>query len=438
MQIGARAMSDAVIREFKRTKNGSALRLVSQFDGEPVWFESEDVELEPSIEALGTIWLIPCILSNRNIKFEQPVCKLWYENAHALIDFLKDNWGTAKIELRAETYETTAVPQEAAGICFSGGVDSFYTLLKKGSPKYLVSAVPFDQPSSSIETFKVVRKRLETVAQAVGSIPITVRSNVIEHPSFRIHQLLDTHSPVLASLGHLLSRYIGSISISPSYHKTEIATHACRSHLDALSSSKSLEVVHHVDTWRRERVAAIADWQLARENLFVCFNKLGLNRNCSRCEKCIRTMLDLHILGKLESFKVFDQSVPLWEAMESVKLVTFFETYEQALQEPIDSQLKLAIRRMIRREFERITRLENAERFRRHVDEEFSTIQEGLANALHHYSLLQENYDNLLNDYREVVENRPLKRGVRAVRHVMRMLRASRVAKSDFKGISAD
>ncbi|MCC7529636.1 MAG: hypothetical protein IT342_14015, partial [Candidatus Melainabacteria bacterium] len=241
-------MSDAVIGEFKRTTNGSAQRLVTQFDGQPVWFESEDIELEPSIEALGTIWLIPCILSNRSIKFEQPVCKVWYENAHGIIDFLKDNWGTAKIDLHAETYETEAVPQEAAAICFSGGVDSFYTLLRSGSPKYLVSAEPFDQPSNSVETFKAVRKRLETVAQAVGSIPITVKSNIVEHPSFKIHQLLDTHSPVLASLGHLLSPYIGSISISPSYNQTQFATHACRNQLDALSSSQRLEVMHDANT----------------------------------------------------------------------------------------------------------------------------------------------------------------------------------------------
>ncbi len=142
-------------------------------------------------------------------------------------------------------------------------------------------------------------------------------------------------------------------------------------------------------------------------------------------------MLDLHILGKLESFKGFDQSVALWEAMESVKVVTFIDTYEHALESPVDPRLEKAIRRMLRRECVRVWQLEDSARYKRHVDEEFATMKGGLANALHHYTLLQENYDNLLKDYKDVVENRPLRRGTRAVRHVIRMLRAARKTHSE-------
>ncbi len=315
-------MNEAVIGSFKREKNGSLLRLVSLFDGEPVWFESEDIELEPSTEALGSLWLIPCLLSNRNLRFEQSVCKTWYENAHAVINFLKENWGTPQIELIADTYETQTPPQNAAAVCFSGGVDSLYTLYKSGSPKYLVNAEPFDVSAKFTESLKTKRNRLLKVAAEVGSIPITVRSNIPDHSSFKVHKLLDVASGILASTGHLLSPYIGSLSISPSFNMDEPAIYGCNYQLDPLWSSKSVKMLHpEPELRRRDRVSGIADWRVAQDNLFVCFNR-----------------------------------------------------------------------------------------------------QEALANTLHHYTLLQENYDNLLRDSQERAANHPLKKGFRAVRHVMRLL----------------
>ena len=425
-------MTEAVIADIHCQKNGSLYRAVSDFDGQPVWFETEDIEFDPSAEAFGTLWLIPCILSKRNLRIEKPVCKTWYENAHQLMNILCDRWGTEKIKITAETRPTQIAAQEAAAVCFSGGVDSFYTLMKSGSPKYLLCAEPFDLPSSFTETFKVGRQRLERVAEAVGSIPITIRSNIHEHPSFKIHKFLDTHFAILACMGHLLAPHIGSVLVSSSHHKDDPDVDAVHWLLDPLHSSKLMQVCHtHADTTRRSKVAELADWPLARENLFVCFNKQGANRNCSRCEKCVRTMLDLHILGKLESFQIFDLSRPLWEAMDQVKLLTYPETYQSALSEPLDPRLASGIWRMLRRERERIWGLEDAALYRRHVDEEFNNMKEGLENALHHYSLLQENYNNLLKDYQESTENRPLKRGVRAVRHVIRMLRSGRRSRAN-------
>lgn len=422
-------MTDLVLGDIIREKKENACRIFAQVDGEPVWFETEDIDLEPSVEAFGTLWLIPCILAKRNLRFEKPICKTWYENANRLIDFLGDHWGKEKIQIIADTYDQRIEPQESVAVCFSGGVDSMYTLMKIGSPKYLLSAEPFDLPSSYTETFKVARRRLEKIAAAVGSTPISIRTNVTEHRSFKVHRILDTNTAILASMGHLLAPHIGSIAISSSHRADEPDIHCCFHITDPLLSSQKLQVVHaHSDVTRREKVSQIADWPIAQENLTVCFNKQGENRNCGRCEKCVRTMLDLHITGKLESIKSFDLSRPLWEAMDQVKLVTYLETYQKALYEPLDPRIRSGIWRMMRREYERICRLEDANLYRRHVDEDFANMKEGLENALHHYSLLQENYNNLLKDYKELAENRPLRRGVRAVRHVIRMLRSGRQA----------
>ncbi len=135
-------------------------------------------------------------------------------------------------------------------------------------------------------------------------------------------------------------------------------------------------------------------------------------------------MLDLYLVGKLEQLTIFDQSIPVWEAMEHVSRVANTSYYYDALESGVEPQIEQAIQRMLRRNYVRNWKLEDAANNKRHIDEEYPKLKEGLENALHHYALLQENYNNLASDYKEATENRPLRRGVRAVRHVMRLLRS--------------
>ncbi len=418
-------MTEAVIGDINHERVGSTSRIVSPFDGEPAWFESDDIELAPSVEAFGTLWLTPCILTNRNLRFKNPICKTWYENALRIIDFFSDHWGTAKIKIFAETYETPDAPQQAEAVCFSGGVDSFHTLMNVGSPKYLLRAEHADHSSILPEYVKLARERLAKIADAVGSIPVTIKFNVAQHASFKIHNDHDTYTGILACMGHLLSPYIGSILISSTHHQDEPAVYTCRWRTDPLFSSSRLEVQHtHADITRRDKVAAIADWQLAQESLFVCFLRQGSNRNCSRCEKCVRTMLDLHLLGKLESFKNFDQSKSLWDSMDHIQVVHNFATYNAALAEPLDPRLANGIWRMLRREHARLWRLEEADSKRRNLNVELVSMKEGLENALHHYSLLQEEHQRLAADYATIAGNLPIRNGLKLIRKVARKLRA--------------
>jgi hypothetical protein len=50
-----------------------------------------------------------------------------------------------------------------------------------------------------------------------------------------------------------------------------------------------------------EKTRAVADMPLARKYLDVCIMEGG-NINCSKCEKCLRTILTLELLGRLDEF----------------------------------------------------------------------------------------------------------------------------------------
>ena len=62
---------------------------------------------------------------------------------------------------------------------------------------------------------------------------------------------------------------------------------------------------------RVEKIEEIKNWELAQQNLRVCLHTQidGNFLNCSRCEKCIRTMIPLYALGSMEKFQTFSKPI---------------------------------------------------------------------------------------------------------------------------------
>lgn len=61
---------------------------------------------------------------------------------------------------------------------------------------------------------------------------------------------------------------------------------------------------------RSKKTEIISDWPIAQSYLNVCVSPEEDGRNCCRCSKCVRTLIPLEAMGKLNSFsKVFDLNV---------------------------------------------------------------------------------------------------------------------------------
>jgi hypothetical protein len=68
--------------------------------------------------------------------------------------------------------------------------------------------------------------------------------------------------------------------------------------VDERFSTERTTVVHYGEARRISKVARIARSRPALETLHVCGRKrMQEHRNCGRCEKCLRTMMALHIAG---------------------------------------------------------------------------------------------------------------------------------------------
>jgi hypothetical protein len=75
--------------------------------------------------------------------------------------------------------------------------------------------------------------------------------------------------------------------------------------IDYLLSTEGTQVMHHGSGFTRiEKTEAIAHWEEIWDKLRVCIPDDG-TVNCSKCEKCLRTMMTLDMLGVLERYSTF-------------------------------------------------------------------------------------------------------------------------------------
>ena len=66
-----------------------------------------------------------------------------------------------------------------------------------------------------------------------------------------------------------------------------------------------------VGTKRVEKASIVAKCETALRYLHVCWENRGGAYNCGRCEKCLRTMVSLRILGVLDHCSTLHRSLDL-------------------------------------------------------------------------------------------------------------------------------
>jgi len=116
-----------------------------------------------------------------------------------------------------------------------------------------------------------------------------------------------SHGAALAGIGHLLAPFFRRMYIASTYTRDHLFPWGSHPELDPLWSTETLEFVHDGgEATRVEKAAWLSESDLALQSLRVC---AGGTNNCGRCEKCVRTMINLASVGALDRCTSFD--VPL-------------------------------------------------------------------------------------------------------------------------------
>lgn len=205
----------------------------------------------------------------------------------------------------------------ATGTGFSGGVDSFYTVLthlRTGLPGKDVthlllavngSALTGIDPELDEEWFCAQEARLRPLAEEMGLELVGVRSNLPLLNGYKRFAVGGDHF-VTAGFVHALGKLFGTYYWASAYSVDVFEFNPVNCGYTEHFSLPLLNVyggVHFYfsgqETSRIGKLRAIADHPLAQRGLTVC----GHPVNCGRCEKCLRTMAELYAIGKLENFR---------------------------------------------------------------------------------------------------------------------------------------
>lgn len=212
------------------------------------------------------------------------------------IQELLSSWDPSmkRVKIVASPSRDSGESPSGTGLFFSGGVDSFYSLVThRGEITHLVTINGLDNFDDTRLT-----EMCHTVAARERLTPVVVRTNARVAVK-ELDWLTFGHGAVLASVGLLLQKELGRLFVASSSRPAYLKPMGTHPDLDPLWSTETLEFVHDAMLSRTEKLRRISDDPVAMSSLKVCWRH-PQRYNCGECEKCLRTMIMLDLCGRLD------------------------------------------------------------------------------------------------------------------------------------------
>lgn len=213
-----------------------------------------------------------------------------------------------------------SAPEKVTGSFFTGGVDSFYTLVKnRERVKAIVYGFGLDVPLKEKDAIERVAGLLEDVSRESGTRLLTARTNVRPFVMEDARWGTEAHGAALVSLATLFSPVLDRILLPASHSYRAGFPWGTHPLLDRHWSTPRLPVEHDgAEAGRSGKVQRVSEDPVAQRHLRVCYTRFD-SMNCCRCLKCLRTMANLEVLGRLDDFDTFPEPLDL-ERLASFEL----------------------------------------------------------------------------------------------------------------------
>lgn len=282
---------------------------------EHVWFDFP-FDLEAELSQGGDPWLtalLPLAFAlGEGIELETAVSRDKIENSKQLMAIWSDWYPQlSPVSMDAILGRNADMRGSAkVGSFFSGGVDSFFTVLHDrdasgGTIDELIMIQGADLPLDNEIAFQRAHDMAARVAAVWGLRLITVATNMRQTRFEEANYELLGTGPLLAAVGLMLGPRYRKLFISSTWSGEALHPMGTHPDTDPLLSNASTTFVHYGE-WadRIPKTEYIAGNTLALSNLRVCWEG-DSGGNCGRCLKCLRTMAALEILGVLEEAPAF-------------------------------------------------------------------------------------------------------------------------------------
>jgi hypothetical protein len=287
----------------------------------------------------------------QRLSIDAPACPRLLEGL-AISAELIASWFPRVRATRIETAGTRAsVPSGLrAALCLSGGVDSLSALqvnrdtvsanhpdsYRDGIYYFGLNTYDFDgevPKADRVAAFQSHARRLERFGDAAGVRVLSVSTNIRTFAATWEDWDIGGQTPALVAGAHALTRRMRSLAIAGAGNGITPVLHGTHPLLDPHFSSFGLDVrVVEAMPRRFEKVARLAEWPAALDALHVCFLfdvQASGPPNCGRCEKCIRTMIELLLCGALDrasTFPVHDVTPEMIRGLDALVINPLFFT----------------------------------------------------------------------------------------------------------------
>lgn len=194
---------------------------------------------------------------------------------------------------------------------FSGGVDSFFTLIRHADStepvqvEDLLIGWGFDIPLNDQDSFDRIRTTLEAAAASLDKRLIPFSSNIRETRFRSLPWGTIGHGNAMAAVALLLEGVYNRVLIPSTDGYRETGPWGSHASIDHFYSSSTMRIIHDGAAFSRfQKTELVSTSSPALSALRVCWRSQS-DENCGKCEKCIRTMIALELCGVLEKSPTF-------------------------------------------------------------------------------------------------------------------------------------
>ena len=326
-----------------------------------VFFRSSKGPVSTTIEPFLVAALIPAMRAGQPLKTAGSVTPGLLRNLRAAQEILCV-WDPSLHKVPIDVGERASVSdngQRGVGSFFSGGVDSFYTLLKhQDEITTIVLVHGFDFSLGDTVLRDKVSAAARDAAAALGKTLIEVETNLKDFSDSFAKWGTAYHGAALASVGHFLAPQLRKLYIASTHTYADLFPWGSHPILDPLWGGEEIAFVHDgSEATRVDKVRLIAKYEPAMRHLRVCCINNPGSYNCGRCEKCVRTMVNLRVVGALdrcESFPGLDLARVSRLAASDANTKAFLEeNYRAACALRSDPDLEKALGDALTRRYDR-------------------------------------------------------------------------------------
>lgn len=308
-----------------RTRVAATIALDPDPRAEPgeLFFEIDrELDIPHPQDVVVAALLYPAMRLGRGLRVQAPLSARQMENLGILQDILV-TWDPSLPRIPIEAPIRTLPSRLPAAVdgfptsrgtatTLSGGVDSLHTIrTHREALDWLVHVRGFDTRWDDDGFNGLVLGHLRRAAGEIGLplVEITTNLRQFTRPACPWSEFGGMTVPISLML---LSPLADRALVPASYSASRLLADSTHPLLDPRWSTDEISILQIDGEWNRvAKTGRIADWDVARRHLRVCWKKERGRYNCGRCSKCLRTMTTLRLLGCLEAFPAFERPLDL-------------------------------------------------------------------------------------------------------------------------------